>query len=101
MIKNHQWREISGRKRIEKRTGGRVTHRVRVYDLKNIKECVNCGLRKGEYSNASGGWRIAWHSLIYFKDNKYLSEMKLPYACGGKPENFDNFEFLSEDDFNV
>lgn len=55
----------------------------------NIHECINCGLRKGNKS--SGGLFI---TIIYFKDDKFLSFNRIPYECSG-------INFLKEDDFYI
>lgn len=80
----HSWkkniRETSKIRKELKRTN-------KIYILNDIKECVQCGLRKG-YLKKRG-----WLEVIYFKEDKYLSSGKLPYSCYNK--------FFNEDEFYI
>lgn len=81
----HKWNKV--RKKNEIIRDFRKDENHVVYQ---IYECEHCGLRKG-YSKSR-----YWSTLIYFKDEKYLSKDKLPYKC------FHDKDFLfTEGDFEI
>jgi len=64
------------------------------YVMKDVKECVRCGLRKGTYTSRSK-WRHLYTG--YFRDKKIVSWGKIPYKCYDVLE----FDFLTEEEMTI
>lgn len=58
----------------------------------NTEECINCGLRKG-YTRELGAFPI----ILYFNEDKVISERKIPYSCTG----ITGGAFFQESEFNL
>jgi hypothetical protein len=92
MKRRHSWaKKIKGSMEVRKK----IHRGYKIYKIKQISECVHCGLRKGIHTG--GEHYMRWHNTIYFnQEREFLSEEKLPYACTGK-----QVDFLTKEDFYV
>lgn len=65
--------------------------------VNSVKECVYCGLRKGNCNTIS-----YFPILVYFRDCIVLSTETLPYGCEGKEyKEVKEDLFLTKEDFYV
>jgi len=56
------------------------------------EECINCGLKKG-MTRELGFYPV----VVYFDEDKVLSEKKIPYSCTGIAGG----AFFQESEFNL
>ncbi len=77
----HKWKKLKGKHHVDY---DEVTHWV-----SHAKECINCGLRKGNVQIKYFG------NLVYYKDDKVLSLDTLPFQCIGDSNDL----FLKKEDF--
>lgn len=89
-MKRHSWKINSKEQYVKRKYESKLP--TKVYKVHDVKECANCGLRRG-VSN-----RNKWSSYIYFnQENEWLSEKKVPYPCKEINTDF----FFKENEFFI